>query len=117
MTKKRILSIVMLVVLAAGIALAVYGVMGRNIYTNAAAMMGSDLKTAMTYIQDPASMTEIGTVEKIGADQMKGFLRGLGLDGSAVDAAVEERAGMKRPSPTPRTGKNSWPMPRRWMKP
>ena len=38
--KKRIASIVMLVVLIAGIAMAAYGISGRNIYANAANMMG-----------------------------------------------------------------------------
>jgi hypothetical protein len=52
MSKKRIISIVMLVVLAVGIAMAAYGVTGRNIYVNAAAMMGSDQKSANTFIQD-----------------------------------------------------------------
>ena len=60
MSKKRIVSIVMLVVLAAGIALAVYGVTGTGIYDNAAAMMGADKKAAMTYLQDPSKLTELG---------------------------------------------------------
>ena len=42
MSKKRIISIIMLVVLAAGIALAVYGATGLGIYDNAAAMLGGD---------------------------------------------------------------------------
>ena len=102
MSKKRIISIVMLVVLAVGIAMVAYGVTGRNIYVNAAAMMGSDQKSAMTYIQEPAKLTEIGAVAKIGADNMKsflkldhgllvGFLKGLGADAAAVDAAVDAR--------------------------
>ena len=91
MSKKRIISIVMLVVLAVGIAMAAYGVTGRNIYVNAAAMMGSDQKSAMTFIQEPAKLTEIGAVAKIGADNMKSFLKGLGADAAAVDAAVDAR--------------------------
>ena len=47
MSKKRIISIIMLVVLAAGIALAVYGATGLGIYDNAAAMLGGDKKTAI----------------------------------------------------------------------
>ena len=89
MTKKRITGIVMLVVLVIGIALAAYGVTGRNIYNNAAAMMGADLKTAMTNIQEPDKMTEIGAVSKIGADGMKSFLKSLGLESAAVDGAVD----------------------------
>lgn len=92
MNKKRIVSIVMLVVLVIGIAMAAYGVTGRNIYNNAAAMMGSDLKSAMTYIQEPAKMTEVGAISKIGADNMKSFLKGLGLEAAKVDAAVDARA-------------------------
>ena len=46
MTKKRIVSIVMLLVLAVGIAMAAYGVTGTRIYENAAAMMGTDKKSA-----------------------------------------------------------------------
>ncbi len=92
MSKKRIASIVMLVVLVAGIAMLAYGVTGRNIYSNAASMMGCDLKTAITNMQEPEKMTEVGAVAKIGADQMKGFLKGQGLDAAAVDAAVDARA-------------------------
>ena len=51
MSKKRITSIIMLAVLAIGIACVVYGVTGTGIYENAASMMGSDKKTAMTLIQ------------------------------------------------------------------
>ena len=58
MNKKRIFSIIMLVVLAIGIACMAYGVTGRNIYNNAVVMMGSDKKTAMSYIQDPGKLTE-----------------------------------------------------------
>ncbi len=90
--KKRIISIVMLVVLAAGIAMTVYGVTGTAIYENAAAMMGSDKKSAMTFIQDPSKLKELGSVAKIGADKMKAFLKGLGADAAAVDAAVDARA-------------------------
>ena len=42
MSKKRITSIIMLAVLAIGIACVVYGVTGTGIYENAASMMGSD---------------------------------------------------------------------------
>ena len=91
MSKKRILSIVMLVVLAAGIAMAVYGVTGTRIYENAAAMMGSDKKSAMTYVQDPSKLTELGSIVKIGSANMKAFLKNLGLDAASVDSAVNER--------------------------
>jgi len=92
MSKKRIISIIMIVVLAAGVALAVYGATGVGIYDNAAAMLGGDKKAAIGYIQDPSSLTEIGSMEKLGSDKVKSFLKGLGLDASAVDAAVDERA-------------------------
>ena len=91
MTKKRITSIIMLVVLAVGIGCVIYGVTGTGIYENAVAMMGSDRKTAMSYIQSPEKLTEIGAVSKIGADQMKEFLKGFGLDGKTVDQAVDQR--------------------------
>ena len=91
MTKKRITSIIMLVVLAAGIACVFYGATGTAIYENAAAMMGSDKKTAMTYIQTPSKLTELGAVSKIGAANMKDFLKGLGQDAAKVDQAVSER--------------------------
>ena len=71
------ISIIMLVVLAAGIACAVYGVTGTKIYSDAAAAMGSDRKAAMTYIQDPSALTEVNLV-KVGADRAKAFLKGLG---------------------------------------
>lgn len=92
MSKKKIISIIMLVVLAAGIACAVYGVTGTKIYSDAAAAMGSDRKAAMTYIQEPQKLTELGSISKIGADRMKAFLRELGLDAAQVDKAVDERA-------------------------
>lgn len=90
--KKRISSIIMLVVLIIGIALTAYGVTGRNIYDNAAAMMGSNKKDAMGFIQDPSTLTAVGNVSDIGADKVKAFLKGLGLDAAKVDAAVDARA-------------------------
>ena len=91
MSKRKITGIIMLVVLVAGIVCAAYGLTGRAIYSNAAAMVGSDLKTTMTYIQEPDKLTEIGAIKKIGADGMKSFLKGLGADAAAVDAAVDAR--------------------------
>jgi len=90
--KKRISSIVMLVVLIVGIVLTAYGVTGRGIYDNAAAMMGVSKKDAMGFIQDPATLTELSDVGKIGADKVKSFLKSLGLDAAKVDSAVDERA-------------------------
>ena len=90
--KMRIPSIVMLVVLVVGIACIVYGVTGTNIYSNAARMMGTTEKNAMTYIQNPDSLNELGSISAIGADNMKGFLSGLGLNSSDVSAAVDKRA-------------------------
>ena len=81
----------MLAVLAIGIACVVYGVTGTAIYDNAAKMMGSDKKSAMTYIQSPEKLTELGAVSKVGAGEMKSFLRGLGVDGATADAAVDAR--------------------------
>ena len=89
--KKRIISIVMLVVLIVGIALAAYGITGRNIYGKAANMLGVSQKDAMSYIQDPSTLTEIGDMGKIGADKVKSFLKGLGLDAARVDSAVDAR--------------------------
>ena len=90
--KKTIPSIIMLVVLIVGIALTAYGVTGRGIYDNAAAMMGVTKKDAMSFIQDPSTLTAVGNVNDIGADKVKSFLKGLGLDASAVDSAVDARA-------------------------
>ncbi len=92
MSKKRIVSIIMLVVLAAGVFLAVYGATGVGIYDNAAEMLGGDKKAAIGYIQDPSTLKEIGSIEKLGADRVRSFLKGLGLDAAKVDAAVDERA-------------------------
>ena len=92
MNKKRIISIIMLVVLAAGIALAAYGVTGTNIYNNAAAMLGGDKKAAIGYIRDPDTLKELAGIDKLGADKVKSFLKSLGLDAAAVDSAVDERA-------------------------
>ena len=90
--KKRIPSIIMLVVLIVGIVLTAYGLTGRAIYDNAAAMMGVNKKDAMSYIQAPDTLTSLGDVGNIGADKIKGFLKSLGQDASAVDAAVDSRA-------------------------
>ena len=92
MRKIRIVSIIMLAVLLIGIACIAYGVTGNNIYVNAVNMMGSDKKTAMTLIQSPDKLTELGSVSKVGADNMKGFLKDFGLDAGVVDKAVDERA-------------------------
>lgn len=91
MTKKKILSIIMLVVLVAGIVCAVYGSTGTAIYNNAAEMLGGDKKTAMVYIQEPSKLTELGNISKVGADKVKDFLKSLGADAAAVDAAVDQR--------------------------
>ena len=90
--KKRIASIVMLAVLVLGIVLAAYGITGRNIYNNAASMMGVSKKDAMSYIQAPETLTEMGDLSKIGVDKVRAFLKSLGLDASAVDAAVDARS-------------------------
>ena len=92
MKKKKITLIVMLGVLLLGIGCLVYGLTGRAIYSNAAAMMGSDLKSAMTFIQNPDSLKELGSLDKIGADKVKAFLKSLGVDAGVVDAAVDARA-------------------------
>ncbi len=89
--KKRITSIIMLIVLVVGIALAAYGITGRNIYNNAASMMGVSKKDAMGFIQAPDTLTELGDLSKIGADKVRAFLKGLGLDAAAVDSAVDAR--------------------------
>lgn len=91
MTKKKILSIIMLVVLVAGIVCAVYGSTGTAIYNNAAEMLGGDKKTAMVYIQEPSKLKELGNISKVGADKVKDFLKSLGADAAAVDAAVDQR--------------------------
>ena len=91
MRKTRIVSIIMLAVLLIGIACVAYGVTGTNIYVNAVTMMGSDKKSAMTFIQSPDKLTELGAVSKVGADKMKSFLKDFGLDPAAVDKAVNER--------------------------
>ena len=62
MSKKKIVSIIMIVVLVAGIALTIYGATGVGIYDNAAAMLGGDKKAAIGYIQDPSTLTEIGSL-------------------------------------------------------
>ena len=92
MNKRRVFSIVMLVVLAIGIACIAYGVTGTKIYENAVVMMGSDKKTAMSFIQNPEKLTELGSLSKIGADKMKNFLKSFGVDAASVDKAVDARA-------------------------
>jgi len=91
MTKKRITSIIMLAVLLIGIAGVVYGATGTAIYENAAKVMGSDKKNAMTYIQAPEKLTDIGAISKAGAANIKAFLKDLGADAAQVDAAVDAR--------------------------
>ena len=89
--KKRIPSIVMLIVLIIGAVLTGYGVTGRNIYNHAADMMGVSKKDAMTFIQAPDTLTEIGNVSAMGAEKVKSFLKDLGADAAKVDAAVDTR--------------------------
>ena len=91
MSSKKIISIIMLAVLAAGIILAVYGATGTAIYDNAAAMLGGDKKAAIGYIQDPSTLTELSSLNKLGADKVRSFLKGLGLDAGKVDVAVTAR--------------------------
>ena len=91
MNKKKILSIIMLVVLVAGIVCAVYGSTGNAIYNNAAEMLGGDKKTAITYIQDPSQLKELGNVNKVGGDKVKTFLKDLGADAALVDQVVDQR--------------------------
>ena len=89
--KKKIIGIIMLVVLIAGIGLTIYGATGIGIYNNAASMLGGDKKAAIGYIQDPAKLTELPSLEKIGVDKVRDFLKGLGMDGARVDEAIDER--------------------------
>ena len=96
MTKKRIISIIMLVVLAAGIGLAAYGLTGTGIYNDAAVMLGGDKRAAIGFIQKPETLTELPSLEKVGIDKAKSFLKGFGLDASAVDKAVDERAAYEK---------------------
>ena len=94
MTKKKILSIIMLVVLVAGIVCAVYGSTGTAIYNNAAEMLGGDKKTAMVYIQEPSKLEELGNIGKVGADKVKDFLKSLGADAAAVDVLEVAEKGL-----------------------
>ena len=82
----------MLVVLIIGVVLTAYGVTGRKIYDNAAAMMGVSKKDAMGFIQAPDTLTAIGEIGTLGADKIKSFLTGLGLSESDVNSAVDARA-------------------------
>lgn len=91
MTKKRIVGIIMLIVLVAGIGLTIFGATGVGIYDNAAAMMGGDKKAAMGYIQNPSTLKELGNLEKLGVEKVKGFLKSLNIDADSVDKAVDER--------------------------
>ena len=75
---RLISSIIMLVVLIAGIVCVIYANSGNSIYDNAASVMGTDKKMAMTYIQSPDKLTELGKISKAGADNIKTFLKGLG---------------------------------------
>ena len=45
----------------------------------------------MTLIQAPDKLTELGTISKVGAANVKAFLKGLGADAGKVDAAVDAR--------------------------
>ena len=91
MNKKKLLSIIMLVVLVAGIVCAVYGATGNAIYNNAAEMLGGDKKTAIVYIQDPSKLEELGNISKVGGDKTKAFLKDLGADAALVDQVVDQR--------------------------
>ena len=90
--KKKVPGIIMLVVLAIGIALTAYGITGRNIYNKAADMMGVSKKDAMTFIQAPDTLEAVGDLATMGTDKVKTFLKSLGVDAARVDAAVDARA-------------------------
>ena len=93
MKTKKTVSMVMLIVLAMGLACMIYGVTGRRIYSRSAAMMGWDQKSAMTYIEHPERLKALGKpIRQIGAENIKNYLKKFGEDAAAVDAAVDEAA-------------------------
>ena len=62
---KKFVSLLLILCLVLGIACMVYGLTGTAIYETAAAMMGSDKKSAMTYVQDPSKLTELGSIAMV----------------------------------------------------
>ncbi len=92
MSSKKITAVVMLLVLAAGIALMVCGTIGSGIYDNAAKMTDGDRKAAIGYMQDPSTLYALSDLDKKGPENVKKFLTGLGMDSAAVSKAVDERA-------------------------
>ena len=90
--------IIMLVVLIAGIVCVIHANNGNAIYSDAADVMGTDRKMAMTYIQSPDKLTELGKISKAGADNIKRFLKNLNSwflsyeDSVAYSTAVDEVA-------------------------
>ncbi len=90
MKKKTGITIIMLVVLVAGIALAGFGVYGQNVYTQVTNMIGCRKPDTMNYVMAPDTITEVSDEQN--PEELKSFLTGmLGLPADEVNTAVDNR--------------------------
>ena len=90
MKKKTGITIIMLVVLVAGIALTGFGVYGQNVYTQVTNMIGCRKPDTMNYVLAPDTITEVSDEQN--PEELKSFLTGmLGLPADEVNTAVDNR--------------------------
>ena len=90
MKKKTGITIIMLVVLVAGIALTGFGVYGQNVYTQVTEMIGCRKPDTMNYVMAPDTITEVSDEQN--PEELKSFLTGmLGLPADEVNTAVDNR--------------------------
>ena len=90
MKKKTGITIIMLVVLVAGIALTGFGVYGQNVYTQVTNMIGCRKPDTMNYVMAPDTITEVSDEQN--PEELKSFLTGmLGLPADEVNTAVDNR--------------------------
>lgn len=90
MKKKTGITIIMLVVLVAGIALTGFGVYGQNVYTQVTNMIGCRKPDTMNYVMAPDTIMEVSDEQN--PEELKSFLTGmLGLPADEVNTAVDNR--------------------------
>ena len=95
MKNRKVLPIIMLVVLLAGIALGSVGVYGQNIYNQATQMLGCKKPDTMGYVLSPENIASVAYGQN--PDELKGFLSGtLGLSAERVNAAVDARQSLSK---------------------
>ncbi len=87
---KKVLNIIAVIALIAGIALTGCGVYGQSIYDQTTEMLGSKKPETMSFVLNPTTVTTVARGQNPSA--LKGFLTGrLGLDAERVNTVVDMR--------------------------